>query len=38
MSGIIGALVGLIAVAAGYRWGDPIAGFAVTLFILHVGL
>ncbi len=33
----VGALVGLIAVAAGYRWGDPIAGFAVTLFILHVG-
>jgi cation diffusion facilitator family transporter len=33
----VGALAGLIAVAAGYRWGDPIAGFAVTLFILHVG-
>ncbi len=33
----VGALTGLIAVAAGYRWGDPIAGFAVTLFILHVG-
>jgi len=33
----VGALVGLVAVAAGYRWGDPIAGFAVTLFILHVG-
>jgi cation diffusion facilitator family transporter len=32
-----GALVGLIAVALGYRWGDPIAGFAVTAFILHVG-
>ena len=31
-----GALVGLIGVALGYRWADPIAGFAVTLFILHV--
>lgn len=33
----LGALVGLVIVAAGYRWGDPVAGFAVTLFILHVG-
>jgi cation diffusion facilitator family transporter len=32
-----GALVGLVLVAFGFRWGDPIAGFAVTLFILHVG-
>jgi cation diffusion facilitator family transporter len=32
-----GALAGLIAVAFGYRWGDPVAGFAVTLFICHVG-
>lgn len=32
-----GALVGLIAVAAGQRWGDPVAGLAVTLFICHVG-
>ncbi|MGI9033881.1 MAG: cation diffusion facilitator family transporter [Acidimicrobiales bacterium] len=32
-----GALVGLAAVALGYRWGDPVAGFAVTAFILHVG-
>jgi cation diffusion facilitator family transporter len=32
-----GAFVGLGLVALGYRWGDPIAGFAVTLFILHVG-
>jgi cation diffusion facilitator family transporter len=32
-----GALVGLIGVAFGYRWADPVAGFAVTLFILHVG-
>lgn len=33
----LGALVGLILVAFGQRWGDPIAGFAVTLFILHAG-
>jgi cation diffusion facilitator family transporter len=33
----LGALVGLVLVAFGQRWGDPIAGFAVTLFILHVG-
>jgi cation diffusion facilitator family transporter len=32
-----GALVGLIAVALGLRWGDPVAGIAVTLFICHVG-
>jgi cation diffusion facilitator family transporter len=32
-----GALLGLALVAAGYPWGDPIAGFAVTLFIVHVG-
>jgi cation diffusion facilitator family transporter len=32
-----GALVGLIAVALGKPWGDPIAGLAVTLFICHVG-
>jgi cation diffusion facilitator family transporter len=32
-----GALVGLVAVAAGAKWGDPVAGFAVTLFIAHVG-
>jgi cation diffusion facilitator family transporter len=32
-----GALVGLIAVAVGFRWGDPVAGVAVTLFICHVG-
>ncbi len=32
-----GALVGLALVAPGYRWGDPVAGFAVTLFIIHVG-
>jgi cation diffusion facilitator family transporter len=33
----VGALVGLGAVALGYRIGDPLAGFAVTLFIVHVG-
>lgn len=32
-----GALAGLVAVAAGQRWGDPVAGLAVTLFIAHVG-
>jgi cation diffusion facilitator family transporter len=32
-----GALVGLIAVALGFRLGDPIAGLAVTLLICHVG-
>jgi cation diffusion facilitator family transporter len=32
-----GALAGLIAVALGQRWGDPVAGIAVTLFICHVG-
>ena len=26
-----------VAVALGFRWGDPIAGIAVTLFICHVG-
>jgi cation diffusion facilitator family transporter len=33
----LGALIGLIAVALGANWGDPVAGFAVTLFIVHVG-
>jgi len=33
----VGALLGLVAVNFGYRWGDPVAGFAVTLFIAHVG-
>jgi len=32
-----GALVGLVAVALGQRWGDPVAGLAVTMFIAHVG-
>jgi cation diffusion facilitator family transporter len=33
----LGALIGLVAVALGFRWGDPVAGIAVTLFICHVG-
>ena len=32
-----GALAGLVAVACGQSWGDPVAGLAVTLFICHVG-
>jgi cation diffusion facilitator family transporter len=32
-----GALGGLIAVALGHPIGDPLAGFAVTAFICHVG-
>jgi len=32
-----GALAGLIAVAFGQSWGDPVAGLAVTAFICHVG-
>jgi cation diffusion facilitator family transporter len=32
-----GALAGLIAVALGQSWGDPVAGLAVTAFICHVG-
>jgi cation diffusion facilitator family transporter len=32
-----GALAGLVAVALGQRWGDPVAGLAVTAFIAHVG-
>ena len=34
----VGALAGLVLVALGYRWGDPVAGVAVTLFICHVGV
>ncbi len=33
----LGALTGLALVAAGYWWGDPVAGFAITAFICHVG-
>lgn len=32
-----GALAGLVAVALGQYWGDPVAGLAVTAFICHVG-
>jgi cation diffusion facilitator family transporter len=32
-----GALAGLVAVALGQPWGDPVAGLAVTAFICHVG-
>jgi cation diffusion facilitator family transporter len=32
-----GALTGLVAVALGQSWGDPVAGLAVTAFICHVG-
>ena len=32
-----GALAGLIAVAAGQPWGDPVAGLAITVVICHVG-
>ena len=32
-----GAMAGLIAVALGQPWGDPVAGLAVTAFIGHVG-
>ena len=33
----LGALLGLVVVATGHSWGDPVAGFAVTLFIVRVG-
>lgn len=33
----LGALIGLVGVALGYRWADPVAGCAVTFFICHVG-
>lgn len=33
----LGALIGLLIVASGRPWGDPIAGFVVTLFIVQVG-
>jgi cation diffusion facilitator family transporter len=32
-----GAMAGLIAVALGQPWGDPVAGLAATAFICHVG-
>jgi divalent metal cation (Fe/Co/Zn/Cd) transporter len=33
----LGALVGLVGVALGASWADPLAGFAVTAFMVHVG-
>jgi cation diffusion facilitator family transporter len=33
----VGAFIGLIGVGLGFRWADPVAGFAVMLFICHVG-
>lgn len=33
-----GALIGLLGVAAGFRAADPIAGFAISLFIVRIGL
>jgi cation diffusion facilitator family transporter len=34
----VGAMVGLFLVALGFPIGDPIAGLAVTVLIMHVGL
>jgi len=34
----VGAMVGLFLVGLGYPIGDPIAGLAVTVLIVHVGL
>jgi cation diffusion facilitator family transporter len=33
-----GALVGLIGVAAGFPQADPLAGFAISLFIVRIGI
>jgi cation diffusion facilitator family transporter len=33
-----GALVGLIGVALGYRQADPLAGFAITVLIVRIGV
>src|SRR3989442_5176325 len=33
-----GALAGLIGVAAGLRLADPVAGFAITVLIIHIGI
>lgn len=33
-----GALLGLIGVALGFRLADPIAGFAITVLIVHIGI
>jgi cation diffusion facilitator family transporter len=32
-----GALIGLIGVALGFRQADPLAGFAITVLIVHIG-
>jgi cation diffusion facilitator family transporter len=32
-----GALIGLIGVGVGFRQADPVAGFAITLLIVHIG-
>jgi len=32
-----GALAGLVAVASGQSWGDPVAGLVITAVICHVG-
>jgi len=32
-----GALLGLVGVAIGWHWADPVAGLIVTCFICHVG-
>ncbi len=34
----VGALLGLVGVALGARWADPLAGILITLFIIHVGI
>lgn len=33
-----GALVGLVGVALGFRAADPLAGFAIALLIVHIGI
>ena len=33
-----GALLGLIGVALGFKQADPIAGFAITALIVHIGI
>ncbi len=33
-----GALIGLIGVALGFRQADPLAGFAITALIVHIGI
>ncbi len=33
-----GALAGLIGVALGFRIADPLAGFAITALIIHIGI